>query len=115
MSPEEALVDWAQLLTLTAPEMTVLVVACASWAQMPGSHDGVLTKRPETLTNDFVNPFDMSTQWQPGSAAEGVYEAAIARRTRPGGPAPESTDFRFAFELRALAEVYACADSKRNS
>src|SRR6201987_3206961 len=76
MSPEEALVDRAQLLTLTAPELTVLVgglrVLGANAAQ---SKHGVFTKRPETLTNDFfVNLLDMSTEWQPSAGSEGLYE-----------------------------------------
>src|SRR5947209_17292302 len=76
MLPEEALVDRAQLLSLTGPEMTALVgglrVLGANAAQ---SKHGVLTKQPETLTNDFfVNLLDMSTQWQPSAGSDGVYE-----------------------------------------
>jgi catalase-peroxidase len=76
MLPEEALVDRAQLLTLTAPEMTVLVGGLRVLGANAGqSKHGVFTKRPETLTNDFfVNLLDMSTQWQPSAGSEGVYE-----------------------------------------
>ena len=70
------LVDRAQLLTLTAPEMTVLVGGLASSARTRASRThGVFTKRPETLTNDFfVNLLDMSTEWRPAAGSEGVYE-----------------------------------------
>jgi catalase-peroxidase len=115
MSPEEALVDRAQLLTLTAPEMTVLVGGLRVLGANAGqSTNGVFTKRPETLTNDFfVNLLDMSTQWQPGSAAEGVYEGRD-RKTNEVKWTGTRVDLIFGShsELRALAEVYACADSK---
>ena len=76
LSPEELLVDQAQLLTLTAPEMTVLVGGLRVQNTNTGeSAHGAFTKRPETLTNDFfVNLLDMSTQWQPSASSEGVYE-----------------------------------------
>ena len=76
MAPEEALVDRAQLLTLTAPEMTVLVGGLrVLGANAGGSKHGVFTKRPATLTNDFfVNLLDMSTEWQAAADANGVYE-----------------------------------------
>ena len=88
MSPEEALVDRAQLLRLTAPEMTVLIgglrVLGANDAQ---SKHGVFTKRPETLTNDFfVNLLDMGTQWQP-AGSDGATRDATAKPRRPSGPA----------------------------
>ena len=75
MTPEEALVDKAQLLTLTAPEMTVLVGGLRVWVPMPeGPSTGVFTKRLETLTNDFfVNLLGMRTQWQP-AGSDGAYE-----------------------------------------
>src|SRR6202035_3013515 len=75
MAPEEALVDRAQLLTLTAPEMTVLVGGLRVLGANAGqSKHGVFTKRPETLTNDFfLNLLDMGTQWQP-AGSDGVYE-----------------------------------------
>jgi catalase-peroxidase len=115
MSPEEALVDRAQLLTLTAPEMTVLVGGLRVLGANAGqSKHGVFTKRPETLTNDFfVNLLEMSTQWQPSAGSEGVYEGR-------GGKTNElkwtgtRVDLIFGShsQLRALAEVYACSDSK---
>jgi catalase-peroxidase len=73
---EELLVDRAQLLTLTVPEMTVLVGGMRALnANFGQSKHGVFTKRPETLTNDFfVNLLDMTTQWQPSAGSEGVYE-----------------------------------------
>ena len=73
---EELLVDRAQLLTLTAPEMTVLIGGLRALnANFGQSKHGVFTKRPETLTNDFfVNLLDMNTQWQPSAGSEGVYE-----------------------------------------
>ena len=91
---EEMLVDKAQLLTLTAPEMTVLVGGLRVLnANVGQSQHGVFTKRPETLTNDFfVNLLDMSTAWKAVSAAEDVFEGRDRAdgRTR-NGPAPEST------------------------
>jgi catalase-peroxidase len=93
VSPEELLVDRAQLLTSTAPEMTVLVgglrVLGANFGKSP---HGVFTKRPETLTNDFfVNLLDMGTEWQPSASSEGVYEGRTGRRPSSSGPAPVST------------------------
>jgi len=115
MSPEEALVDRAQLLTLTAPEMTVLVGGLRVLGANAGqSTRGVFTKRPETLTNDFfVNLLDMSTQWHPASAAEGVYEGRD-RKTNEVKWTGTRVDLIFGShsQLRAIAEVYACADSK---
>ena len=89
MSPEELLVDRAQLLTLTAPEMTVLVGGLRVLGANAGqSKHGVFTKTPGTLTNDFfVNLLDMRTQWQPPPAPTACSKAAIARRTRSSGPA----------------------------
>jgi catalase-peroxidase len=112
---EELLVDRAQLLTLTAPEMTVLVgglrVLNANCGQ---SKHGVFTKRPETLTNDFfVNLLDMNTRWQASSTAEGVFEG---RDHATGEIKCTATRVDLVFgsnsQLRALAEVYACNDSK---
>jgi len=115
MSPEEALVDRAQLLTLTVPEMTVLVGGLRVLGANAGqSRHGVFTKRPETLTNDFfVNLLDMSTQWRPASAADGVYEGRD-RRTDEVKWTGTRVDLIFGShsELRSFAEVYACADSK---
>ncbi len=112
---EELLVDRAQLLRLTAPEMTVLVGGMRALnANFGQSKHGVFTKRPGTLTNDFfVNLLDMSTQWQPSAGAEGVYEGRD-RTTNEVKWSGTRADLVFGSnsELRALAEVYACADSK---
>ncbi|QWG11486.1 catalase/peroxidase HPI [Bradyrhizobium sediminis] len=114
-SAEELLVDRAQLLTLTAPEMTVLVGGLRVLGANAGkSPHGVFTKRPETLTNDFfVNLLDMSAQWQPAAGSEGVYEGRD-RKTNEVKWTATRVDLIFGShsQLRALAEVYACADSK---
>ncbi len=113
--PEEALVDRAQLLTLTAPELTVLVGGLRVLGANAGhSTHGVFTKRPETLTNDFfVNLLDMGTQWQPSAGSAGVYEGRD-RKTNEVKWTGTRVDLIFGSQsqLRALAEVYACADSK---
>jgi catalase-peroxidase len=115
LSAEELLVDRAQLLTLTAPEMTVLIGGLRALnANFGHSKHGVFTKRPETLTNDFfVNLLDMSTQWQPSVGSEGVYEGHD-RATGKIKWTGTRVDLVFGSnsQLRALAEVYACADSK---
>ena len=115
LSAEELLVDRAQLLTLTAPEMTVLVGGLrVLGANVRRSTHGVFTKRPETLTNDFfVNLLDMSTQWQPSANSEGVYEGRD-RKTDELKWTGTRVDLIFGShsQLRALAEVYGCADSK---
>jgi catalase-peroxidase len=115
LSAEELLVNRAQLLTLTAPEMTVLVgglrVLGANAAQ---SAHGVFTSRPETLTNDFfVNLLDMRTQWQPCVGSEAVYEGRD-RTTNELKWTATRVDLIFGShsQLRALAEVYASADAK---
>ena len=115
ISAEEMLVDKAQLLTLTAPEMTVLVggmrVLNANFKKSP---HGVFTKRPETLTNDFfVNLLDMSTEWKATSDDSDLFEG----RDRKTGEAKwTSTRVDLIFgsnsQLRALAEVYGCEDSQ---
>jgi catalase-peroxidase len=113
VSPEEQLVDRAQLLRLTAPEMTVLVGGLRVLNAGQPAH-GVFTKRPETLTNDFfVNLLDMSTQWQPSAGTEGVFEGRD-RKTNEVKWTGTRVDLIFGShsQLRALAEVYACADSK---
>jgi len=113
-SPEELLVDRAQLLTLTAPEMTVLVGGLRVLKAGQPAH-GVLTKKPETLTNDFfVNLLDMRTQWQPSAGSEGVYEGRD-RATNEVKWTGTRVDLIFGShsQLRALAEVYACADSQK--
>jgi catalase-peroxidase len=115
--PAEALlIDRAQLLTLTAPEMTVLIgglrVLGANAAQ---TKHGVLTQRLESLTNDyFVNLLDMATQWQPTSAAKDVFEG---RDRKSGAVRWTATRVDLVFgsnsQLRALAEVYASADARQ--
>ncbi|MGD0416521.1 MAG: catalase/peroxidase HPI [Terriglobales bacterium] len=116
LSAEELLVDRAQLLTLTAPEMTVLIGGLRALnANFGQSKHGVFTKRPETLTNDFfVNLLDMNTKWQPSSTSEGVYEG----RDRATGELKwTGTRIDLVFgsdsQLRAIAEVYACDDSTK--
>jgi catalase-peroxidase len=113
--PEEMLVDRAQLLTLTAPEMTVLVGGLrVLGANAGGSAHGVFTRRPGTLTNDFfVNLLDMSTEWQPSAGVEGMYEGRD-RKTHEVKWTGTRADLIFGShsQLRAIAEVYACADSK---
>jgi catalase-peroxidase len=115
MSPEEALVDKAQLLTLTAPEMTVLVGGLRVLGANAGqSKYGVFTKQSETLTNDFfVNLLDMRTQWQPLAGSEDVYEGRD-RKTNQVKWTGTRVDLIFGShsQLRAIAEVYACSDSK---
>ena len=115
MAPEEALVDRAQLLRLTGPEMTVLVGGLrVLGVNAGGSKHGVFTNRPGTLTNDFfVNLLDMSTQWQPVAGAEGVYEGRD-RKTNAAKWTGTRVDLIFGShsQLRAFAEAYACADSK---
>ena len=115
LSPEELLVDRAQLLKLTAPEMTILVGGLRVLGANAGkSTHGVFTKRTETLTNDFfVNLLDMGTQWLVVAGAEDVYEGRD-RKTNEVKWTGTRVDLIFGSnsQLRALAEVYACADSK---
>ena len=114
MAAEELLVDRAQLLTLTAPEMTVLVGGLRALNVNFGqSKHGVFTDRPETLTNDFfVNLLDMKTKWQP-SGSDGAYEGRD-RATDKVKWTGTRVDLLFGSnsQLRAIAEVYACSDSK---
>ena len=113
---EEMLVDKAQLLTLTAPEMTVLVGGLrVLGANTGGSSHGVFTDRPGTLSNDFfVNLLDMRTVWQPTSDEADVFEG---RDRQTGEPKWTGTRTDLVFgsnsQLRALAEVYGCEDSKK--
>ncbi|HEX3917395.1 MAG TPA: catalase/peroxidase HPI [Caulobacteraceae bacterium] len=114
MAPEEALVDRAQLLRLSGPELTVLVGGLrVLGANAGGSKDGVFTKRPGQLTNDFfVNLLDMRTEWSPAGS-----DNAFQGRDRKSGQTTWTgtrVDLIFGShsELRALAEVYACADSQ---
>ncbi len=112
---EELLVDRAQLLTLTAPEMTVLVGGMRVLnANVGDSELGVFTKQPETLTNDFfVNLLDMSTAWQKSSKDEKVFEG-LDRTTGEVKWTGTSVDLVFGSnsQLRALAEVYSSDDAK---
>ena len=112
---EELLLDRANLLTLTAPEMTVLIGGMRALnANFGQSHLGVFTDRPEMLTNDFfVNLLDMSTDWKASTWAENVYEG----RDRATGDVKwtaTAVDLVFGSnsQLRAISEVYACDDSK---
>ncbi len=119
LSAEEMLVDRAQLLKLTAPELTVLVGGLRVLGANAGnSKYGVLTGRPQTLTNDFfVNLLDMDTQWQPSNSVEGVSEGVYEGRDRKTNEVKWTATrvdliFGSHSQLRALAEVYACEDSK---
>jgi len=112
---EELLIDKAQLLTLTAPELTALVGGLRVLGANHGkSAHGVFTKQPETLTNDFfVNLLDMNTEWQASAKSEGVYEG----RDRATGKVKWTgtrVDLVFGSnsQLRAVAEVYGCSDAK---
>ncbi|THD46562.1 MAG: catalase/peroxidase HPI, partial [Bradyrhizobium sp.] len=113
MAPEEALVDRAQLLKLTAPEMTVLIGGLrVLGANAGGATHGVFTAQPGKLTNDFfVNLLDMGTEWAP--AGDGLYEG---RDRKSGARKWTATRVDLIFgshsQLRALAEVYATADAK---
>jgi catalase-peroxidase len=115
LKPEQLLVDRAQLLTLTAPELTVLVGGLrVLGANAGGSKHGVFTKRPGTLSNDFfVNLLDMSTAWKPAEGSEDVYEG----RDRKSGEVKWTATradliFGSHAQLRALAEVYGSSDGK---
>ncbi len=112
----ELLVDKANLLTLTAPEMTVLIGGLRALnANFGQSEHGVFTKRPATLTNDFfVNLLDMNTKWQKSAASEGVLQG----RDRATGELKWTgtmVDLVFGSnsQLRALAEVYASSDGEQ--
>jgi catalase-peroxidase len=114
MAPEEALIDRAQLLKLTGPEMTVLVGGLrVLGANAKDSKHGVFTKHPGRLTNDFfVNLLDMRTEWQ-HTGSDGTYEGRD-RKSKELKWTGTRVDLIFGShsQLRALAEVYACADSK---
>ena len=113
MAPEEALVDRAQLLRLSGPEMTVLVGGLrVLGANAEGSTDGVFTDRPGVLTNDFfVNLLDMGLEWR-SAGGENAFEG-VDRKTKQRKWTGTRVDLIFGShsELRALAEVYACADA----
>ena len=115
-SAEDLLVERAYMLTLTAPEMTVLFGGMRVLNANSGqSGHGVFTKRPGTLTNDFfVNLLDMNTEWKASSASEDVFEG-YDRRTGELKWTGTRVDLVFgsSSELRALAEVYACDDSQQ--
>jgi len=112
---ETLLLDRANLLTLTAPEMTVLIGGMRALnANFGQSQDGVFTDRHETLTNDFfVNLLDMSTDWKASASSENVYEG----RDRVTGEVTwtgTAVDLVFGSnsQLRGISEIYACDDSK---
>jgi len=113
---EELLVDKAQLLTLTAPEMTVLVGGLRALnCNVAQSRHGVLTQRPGTLTNDFfVNLLDMGTEWKASAEHEGMFEG---RERKTGALIWTATRVDLIFgsnsQLRGLAEVYASADANK--
>ena len=115
VSAEETLVDKAQLLKLSAPEMTVLIGGMRVLnTNFDKSKNGVFTKKPETLTNDFfVNLLDMSTTWKETSKEEELF---IGKDRKTNKVKWSGTRFDLIFgsnsQLRALAEVYACEDSK---
>jgi len=115
LSPETLLLDKANLLTLTAPEMTVLIGGMRALnANFGQAQHGVFTDRPETLTNDFfVNLLDMGTEWKPSVSTENVYDG----RDRVTGEVKRTATavdlvFGSNSQLRAISEVYACDDSK---
>jgi catalase-peroxidase len=116
LSPAEKLVDKADLLTLTVPEMTVLVGGMRALnANAGGAEHGVFTDRPGTLSNDFfVNLLDMSTKWKKSDKAEGVYEGYDRKSGKLKWTAtPVDLIFGSNTELRAVAEVYASNDGKQ--
>ncbi len=115
--PAEALlIDKGQLLTLNAPEMTVLIGGLRVLeTNFDGTQHGVFTKRPETLTNDFfVNLLDMGTEWKPVSPAADLFEG---RDRKSGKVKWTGTRVDLVFgsnsQLRALAEVYGCQDAHK--
>jgi catalase-peroxidase len=113
---EESLVDRAQLLTLTAPEMTVLVGGLrVLGTNADGSKNGVLTKKPGTLTNDFfVNLLDMGTEWKATSKSEKMFEGrARGRKTVKWTGTRNDLVFGSNSILRAVAEVYASEDASK--
>lgn len=115
IAAEEMLIDKAQLLTLTAPEMTLLVAGMrALSANYDNSKHGIFTSKPEALTNDFlVNLLDLSTTWKAANEAQSVFEG---RDRKTGALKYTATRADLIFgsnsELRAIAEVYACSDAK---
>jgi catalase-peroxidase len=115
MSPTEMLIDRANMLRLTVPEMTGLVGGMRALnANAAQSKHGVLTNKPGTLSNDFfVNLLDMSTKWQKSSESEGIYEGLDRKTDKVKWTAtPVDLIFGSHSELRAVSEVYAAADGK---
>jgi catalase-peroxidase len=112
----DLLLDKAQLLTLSAPEMTVLIGGMrVLGANYGGSKNGVFTTRPETLSNDFfVNLLDMSTKWQKSEKAEGVLEG-VDRKTGKAKWTATVVDLVFGSnsQLRAVTEVYGSSDAEK--
>ncbi len=115
LPPTEAMIDRANLLTLTVPEMTVLVGGLRALGANAGqSKHGILTAKPGTLSNDFfVNLLDMSTQWKKSASSEGLYEG-VDRKTGAAKWTATPVDLIFGShsELRAISEVYAANDNK---
>ncbi len=115
VSAEEMLVDRAQLMKLTAPEMTVLVGGMRVLkTNFDKSNNGIFTKKPETLTNDFfINLLDMDITWKEVNKSEELFEGRD-RKTNKVKWIGTRVDLIFGSnsQLRALAEVYACEDSK---
>jgi catalase-peroxidase len=114
---ETLLLDRANLLTLTAPEMTVLIGGLRALnANFGQSQDGVFTDRPETLTNDFfVNMLDMSTEWRASASSENAYEGRdrVTSEVTWTGTAVDLV-FGSNSQLRGISEFYACDDSEDN-
>src|SRR5437763_14431560 len=114
---ETLLVERANFLTLTAPEMTVLIGGMRALnANFEQSQHGVLTDRPETLTNEFfINLLDMGTEWKASDSAENLYEGRD-RRTGELKWTATAVDLVFGSndQLRAIAEVYACDDGQES-
>lgn len=116
LSPAESLVDRANLLTLSVPEMTVLIGGMRTLGANSGqSNHGILTKKPGTLSNEFfVNLLDMSTKWQKSTKAEGIYEGVDYKTGELKWTAtPVDMIFGSHSELRAIAEIYAAEDGKQ--
>ena len=115
ISPAEMLVDRAKLLTLTVPEMTVLVGGMRTLNANAGqSSNGVFTNQPGTLSNDFfVNLLDMSTKWSKSSTSDGIYEGLDRGTGKLKWTAtPVDLVFGSNSELRSVSEVYASSDGK---
>ena len=115
LSPAEALVDKANLLTLSVPEMTVLIGGLRALdANTGGAKQGVFTSKPGTLSNDFfVNLLDMSTEWRKSAKTEGMYEGVDRKTgTLKWTATPVDLVFGSHSELRAIAEIYAAQDGK---